>query len=704
MDKYVIICVDDEQTILNSLKIELKKALADKYLIEIAEDGEEALELINDLLSDGYQIPLIISDYIMPHIKGDELLRQVHAIIPRTLKIMLTGQADLDAVGRAINHAGLYRYISKPWQSEDLRLTVVEAVRSYFQEQELTQQHEKLHELAQQQARLIEKLHENESRLTQFLEAMPVGVRIVDAQGRPVFANDKAKQLLGKELALESSARALVDGHRMFVAGTDEIYPYEKTTLARALEGESASSDDLELRIDNKVLRLESWSTPIFNSDGRIDYGITVFQDISERKEVERILRLTRFSIDKVQDIILWVGKDARLLYVNDAAGRILGYSHDELYQMTIHEIDTHFPASKWEEHWESLKKLGTFNFESEYRTKLGKIFSVEVIVNFLEFNGQEYDFALVRDISVRKQMEEERTQAAYEIFQLNKAYERFVPREFLSLLDKKSIVDVRLGEQIKKEMTILFSDIRGFTSLSEKMTPKETFDFLNGYFGRMEPVILQHGGVIDKYIGDAIMALFPLSADDAICGSIAMLKTLREYNKLLLETGMPTIKIGIGLNTGPLILGTIGGQNRMEGTVISDAVNLASRVEGLTKTYDTPLLITEHTYVKLQHLYQYNIRLIDAVTVKGKTEEVTIYEIFDADTPDVIELKRQTLSEFEQGFVLYHSDEHSDAKRLFEQVLACNPNDKVAQIYLERCLFYSTYPDKIEHFNNVDI
>jgi class 3 adenylate cyclase len=247
--------------------------------------------------------------------------------------------------------------------------------------------------------------------------------------------------------------------------------------------------------------------------------------------------------------------------------------------------------------------------------------------------------------------------------------------------------------------MTILFCDIRGFTSLSEKMTPKETFDFLNSYFGRMEPVILQHGGVIDKYIGDAIMALFPLSADDAISGSIAMLKTLRGYNQQLLEIGMPIVKIGIGLNTGPLILGTIGGRNRMEGTVISDAVNLASRVEGLTKVYHTPLLITEHTYLKLQHLYQYHIRLIDAVMVKGKTEEVTIYEIFDADMPEMIELKQQTLSEFEQGFVLYHSDERADAKQLFEQVLACNPADKVAQIYLERCSLH-TRPDKMEHYS----
>ncbi|MEZ5673264.1 MAG: hypothetical protein R3E08_13150 [Thiotrichaceae bacterium] len=150
MDKYVIICVDDEQTILNSLKIELKKALAEKYLIETAEDGK-AIRLINELLSDGYQIPLIISDvYLSVAIDCyDKCI-----LSSRTLKYACESSV-LDAVGAyAINHAGLYRYISKPWQSEDLRLTVVEAVRSYFQGK--ISRTKKLHYLAERQAKLIE--------------------------------------------------------------------------------------------------------------------------------------------------------------------------------------------------------------------------------------------------------------------------------------------------------------------------------------------------------------------------------------------------------------------------------------------------------------------------------------------------------------------------------------------------------------------
>src|SRR5919202_93410 len=131
MTKQVIICVDDETTVLRSLKAELKRVVGNDYYIEIAEGGEEALELVEELLENGDEIPLIISDYIMPDMKGDELLKCVHQFSPKTLKIMLTGQADLEAVGEAIKYANLYRYIAKPWQAEDLNLTVKEAVNSY---------------------------------------------------------------------------------------------------------------------------------------------------------------------------------------------------------------------------------------------------------------------------------------------------------------------------------------------------------------------------------------------------------------------------------------------------------------------------------------------------------------------------------------------------------------------------------------------
>src|ERR687885_2293479 len=156
MAKPVIVCVDDEKTVLKSLKVELKKALGNEYQIEIAEAGEETVELITELLEEGYEVPLIISDYIMPDMKGDELLKRVHLISPKTIKIMLTGQADLEAVGRVIKYANLYRYITKPWQAEDLSLTVKEAVNSYFQDKKLAEQNAQLQKAEQKYRSIFE--------------------------------------------------------------------------------------------------------------------------------------------------------------------------------------------------------------------------------------------------------------------------------------------------------------------------------------------------------------------------------------------------------------------------------------------------------------------------------------------------------------------------------------------------------------------
>jgi DNA-binding NtrC family response regulator len=139
MSKFVVICVDDELTILDSLEIQLRRYLGAEYIVETVVDGEEALELIEELIAEQSEVPLVIADCIMPDIRGDELLKRIHVISPKTIKIMLTGQADLEAVGNAINSANLYRYITKPWQNEDLKLAVQEAVSSYFQEKKLAE-------------------------------------------------------------------------------------------------------------------------------------------------------------------------------------------------------------------------------------------------------------------------------------------------------------------------------------------------------------------------------------------------------------------------------------------------------------------------------------------------------------------------------------------------------------------------------------
>lgn len=211
----------------------------------------------------------------------------------------------------------------------------------------------------------------------------------------------------------------------------------------------------------------------------------------------------------------------------------------------------------------------------------------------------------------------------------LNQAYERFVPQDFLSLLEKKSIVDVDLGDHVQETMSVLFTDIRNFTTRSEKMTPQENFNFINSFLSCIGPIIRKHHGFVDKYIGDAIMALYPRKPDDALQCALEMQSALREYNKL--HSDQEPVQIGIGINTGLLMLGTVGEANRMNATVISDAVNIASRIESLTKTYQAPILISEDTFKHLTNPARYQIEMADdKVLAKGKTKTIAIYKVIE--------------------------------------------------------------------------
>ncbi|NER37622.1 MAG: response regulator [Oscillatoria sp. SIO1A7] len=297
MNSTIIICVDDEQTILESLKIELEGALGDDYIIEMAQGGEEALEVLSYSIEDDYEVALVIADYIMPDMKGDELLKRIHAISPKTLKIMLTGQADVEAVGNAINYAKLYRYMAKPWQAEDLKLTVTEALHSYFQDKKLAEKTLKLEQMNralekanQEQAALIARLHENENRLSQFLEAVPVGIFVADAKGKPYYINRTGESILGRGIVAEVTGAQWQELYRAYLAGSDRLYPAEREPILNALQGKNAAIDDMEIHKGDRIIPVEVWGTPIYNSEKEVEYAIAVFQDISDRKQAEKLL------------------------------------------------------------------------------------------------------------------------------------------------------------------------------------------------------------------------------------------------------------------------------------------------------------------------------------------------------------------------------------------------------------------------------
>ncbi len=285
--------------------------------------------------------------------------------------------------------------------------------------------------------------------------------------------------------------------------------------------------------------------------------------------------------------------------------------------------------------------------------------------------------------------LEERVKQRTAELASLNNIYERFVPREFIDLLQKNSILEINLGDQVSRKMTVMFADIRGWTTLLEKMTPGEAFSFINAYLRRVNPVIKDCNGFIDQYYGDGVMALFPGTPDDAVRAAIGMQEAVTEYNREREEAGFGAIGIGIGLHRADLMLGVIGSEDRMQGAVVADAVNLAARIEGLNKMYGSYVSLSDETLSAMEESDRYRHRFMDKVRVKGRKDPVTVYEVFEGDPEGLAELKEQTKPAFERGVQLYYSKKFSEASVHFNQVLEKNPADLAARMYLKRCANY---------------
>ncbi len=274
----------------------------------------------------------------------------------------------------------------------------------------------------------------------------------------------------------------------------------------------------------------------------------------------------------------------------------------------------------------------------------------------------------------------------------LTESYSRFVPREFITFLGKDSILDVSLGDQTQREMTILFSDMRNFTSISETMTPEDNFNFLNEYLARVSPIVRTNEGFIDKYIGDAIMALFPKHPVDAVNTAVGIQAEIRRYNATLPAGSPARLEIGIGIHGGSLMLGTIGEKERMETTVISDAVNVASRLENLTKTYGTPIIVSEAVVGALDPSDRFMCRYLDTVRPVGKTRAIELWEIIDGSTNETRELKLASKPAFDEGLRLYRERKFAEAATIFRNIYLENPGDTPARIYRDRCAYWATH------------
>ncbi len=261
--------------------------------------------------------------------------------------------------------------------------------------------------------------------------------------------------------------------------------------------------------------------------------------------------------------------------------------------------------------------------------------------------------------------------------------YYKFVPEKFRELLHKDKFTDLALGDAQSEDLSILFCDIRAFSLNSEMMTARESFEFVNKIYGQAGPIIRKHNGFIDKYIGDAIMALFE-SADDAVAAGIELYQAIVLNPNAQDNFGIPSVKIGIGIHSGMARIGIVGEEERMSGTVISNTVNLSSRIESLTKMYGAGMIISKDTLDRMKNPDKLSTRYLGMVQVAGVKEVAGLYEILDCLEDEERRKKSETKAEFREAIRLFHTGELNQSLDRFNKLNRSNPDDKAPILYAE--------------------
>ena len=404
-------------------------------------------------------------------------------------------------------------------------------------------------------------------------------------------------------------------------------------------------------------------------------------------KEISAARNYNEAILHSMNNAVLTLDADGMLRKVNESARRILRRSDE---QMLGHRLDEHFVGrNSWvAKSLERVRRTGDTDItvDTDVFIDGAELVSVNLTtVPLTSIHGESIGYMLMmEDITREKRL-----------------------RNTMSRYMSKSVVDQLLasGEAVLGgtgcDVSVLFSDIRGFTSISERLGPKETVELLNEYFTDMVDIVFAHDGVLDKYIGDMIMAVFGSvlqtknDASNAVMVGNKMMIALHQLNRRRAARGGEAIRIGVGISTGNVVAGNIGSLKRMEYTVIGDRVNLAERLEGANKFYGTSILMCDATYAAIKN--HAAAREIDLIRVRGRETPIAIYEALDHHSEDSFPQRAEVLGAFNEGLAHYRKRAWAAAERCFRQALAANPADGPSKVYLDRCAIYGDISPPVE-------
>jgi adenylate cyclase len=410
-------------------------------------------------------------------------------------------------------------------------------------------------------------------------------------------------------------------------------------------------------------------------------------------EEVLTIKNYNEAIVESMRSGVITLNADGRITKINQSAERFLERPEDmkDLAGRKIEEVFT--DGNKWVVDEVSAVLLGGSLRES---------LDVPVYLPMGDLEGVEPDKEAQANLSILplSNAKDERIGCLILIEdisnekRLRSTMSRYMTKEIADKLMEEG--EDALGGT-EQQASILFSDIKGFTAFSERTGATETVAMLNGYFTVMVDMVMNHGGILDKYMGDGMMAVFGApfpgeqDADNAIQAALGMFRALEQFNEERKGAGKETIDIRVGLNTDQVVSGNIGSARRMDYTVIGDGVNLAARLEGASKAYGTRLLISEFTVKALHH--EYSLRQVDRLRVQGKKNPVDIYEALDSYPKGVIRDVPALMQAFEEALIAYKNQEWELALQGFQASLAVHPTDRVSQVYRSRCEIFAANP-----------